>query len=95
MKNYSEVGTGELDSDDGDYELWAKQFQDGLRAVVLFNGSTAESNITVHRTEIGYPNHLQANVRDLWLKKGLGRFKNVFSAKVPSHGVAMEKIMPE
>lgn len=80
--------------DDGDYEVWAKEMQDGSRAVVLFNRSKAEAKISVSWNEIGYPNHLDAVVRDLWQKKDLGKYKGNFSAMVPSHGVIMVRITP-
>lgn len=43
-------------------------------------------------TQIGYPERLSADGRDLWQKKDLGMFKASFSAIVSSHGVVMVKI---
>ncbi len=80
--------------DDGDFEVWSKQMKDGSRAVVLFNRSKSDAEMSVSWNEIGYPNHLYANVRDLWKKKDLGKYKGNFSAIVPSHGVAMVRITP-
>ncbi|MFB0515015.1 MAG: glycoside hydrolase family 27 protein [Candidatus Neomarinimicrobiota bacterium] len=80
--------------DDGDFEVWAKQLQDGTRSVVLFSRSDSDAKMSVAWNEIGYPNNLSARVRDLWSAKDLGKFKGSFSARVPSHGVVMVKIMP-
>ena len=80
--------------DDGDLEVWSKQLKDGSRAVALLNRSRVDTTISVAWNEIGYPNHLRAKVRDLWQKKDLGKFRGKFSAKVPSHGVVMIKVMP-
>jgi alpha-galactosidase len=80
--------------DDGNYEIWAKEMQDGSRAVVLFNRSTADAEISVSWNEIGYPNHLNALVRDLWQHKDVGSFKEKYSALVPSHAVVMLRITP-
>ena len=80
--------------DYGDLEVWSKALQDGSRAVVLFNRSDREVNIGVLWTDIGYPEHLKAKVRDLWQKKNLGSSSGAYSADVPSHGVVMLKIMP-
>jgi alpha-galactosidase len=80
--------------DDGDYEVWAKEMQDGSRAVVLFNRSAADAEISVSWNEIGYPNHLNAQVRDLWQHKDVGSFKEKYSALVPSHAVIMVRITP-
>lgn len=80
--------------DDGDLEVWAKQLKDGGRAVVLFNRSDNEAKMTVQWTELGYPSHLSATVRDLWQHKDMGKFKSSYSASVPSHGVVMVRVMP-
>jgi alpha-galactosidase len=80
--------------DDGDYEVWSKEMQDGSRAVVLFNRSTADAEISVSWNEIGYPNPLEAQVRDLWQHKDIGSFKGKYSVSVPSHGVVMVRIAP-
>ena len=79
--------------DDGDYEVWVKQLADGSRAVVLFNRSLKEAEMSVSWEELGYPLHVKANVRDLWQHKNLGKFKRKFSARVPSHDVVMIKVM--
>ncbi len=78
--------------DDGDYEVWVKQLADGSRAVVLFNRSDKQANITVTWVELGYPSHVKAEVRDLWQHKNLGKFKRKFSSEVPSHDVVMIKV---
>jgi len=80
--------------DDGDIEVWSKELADGNRAVILLNRGEAEAKIAVKWTEIGYPNKTSALVRDLWLKKDLGKFAGGFSAAVPSHGVVMIKVSP-
>ena len=78
--------------DDGEFEVWAKPLVDGTRAVVLLNRSNAQANISVSWTEIGYPTNLTFAVQDLWQKKNLGKYKGLFTAKVPSHAVVMVKI---
>jgi len=78
----------------GDLEVWAKQMRDGSRAVILFNRATAEHEIRVNWEDLGYPNHLEAAVRDLWQKKDLGRFTGKFSAWVPPHGVVLVTVRP-
>jgi alpha-galactosidase len=79
---------------DGDLEVWAKQMKDGTRAVVLFNRGAAASDISVSWEEIGYTEHVAAQVRDLWAKKDLGKFTGSFKANVASHGVVMVKVAP-
>ncbi len=78
----------------GDAEVWAKQLQDGSRAVVLLNRGSAEQEITVNWEGLGYPNHLSGAVRDLWQHKELGKFTGKFSGIVASHGVVMVTVKP-
>ena len=75
-------------------EVWARQLADGGRAVALLNRTAAEANITVSWTDLGYPDHVPAKVRDLWAHKDLGEKTGNFSAAVPSHGVVMVRIEP-
>jgi alpha-galactosidase len=75
-------------------EVWAKQLADGGRAVALLNRTAAEANIAVSWTDLGYPDHIAAKVRDLWAKKDLGEKTGSFSASVPSHGVVMVRVEP-
>jgi alpha-galactosidase len=79
---------------DGDREVWSKQMQNGSRSVVLLNRGSVETEITAKWEDLGYPARLSAAVRDLWQHKDLGTFKGEFSAKVPSHGVAMVTVNP-
>jgi alpha-galactosidase len=78
--------------DDGDFEVWSKELQDGTRAVLLFNRSDKSEKIAFSWYEIGLPQNLQLKVRDLWEHKNLGRFKGSFERTVPSHGVVMMKV---
>jgi alpha-galactosidase len=79
---------------EGDREVWAKQLADGGRAVVLFNRGPKTAELSVSWSDIGYPSHLSAGVRDLWAGKDLGKLSGRFSAEVPSHGVTMVTIRP-
>ena len=79
---------------EGDREVWVKQLADGGRAVVLFNRAPKAAELSVSWTDIGYPPHLSASVRDLWAGKEFGKLSGKFSADVPSHGVVMVTIKP-
>ncbi len=85
---------GERVAKNGDLEVWAKQMQDGSRAVILLNRGESQQNITVNWRDLGYPEHLSAVVRDLWEHKDLGKFTGSFSAAVVPHGVVMTSIKP-
>jgi alpha-galactosidase len=78
----------------GDQEVWSRQLADGGRAVVLFNRGPNAAELSVTWTDIGYPPHLTAKMRDLWAGKDLGSVSEKFSTEVPSHGVVMVTIKP-
>ena len=79
---------------DNGLEVWSKDLADGGRAVALLNRTGAAANMVVSWTDIGYPDHLSAKVRDLWEKKDLGEKTGKFSTAVESHGVVMLTIKP-
>lgn len=61
---------------------------------MLFNRSAAEREISINWSDLGYPGHLHAAVRDLWQHKDLGTFEKEFSARVELHGVVMITVKP-
>lgn len=75
-------------------EVWSKQLADGGRAVVLLNRSAGAAPIHVDWTDIGYPNHLSATVRDLWSGKTANDQRGGYTAQVPSHAAVMIRVMP-
>ena len=79
---------------EGDREVWSKQLADGGRAVVLFNRGPQAAQLSVSWTDLGYPQSLSAQVRDLWAAKDLGKMSGKFTTEVPSHGVVMVTIKP-
>lgn len=85
---------GERMAKDGDLEVWARPLQDGTRAVILLNRGESQQNITANWTDLGYPDHLSASVRDLWDHKDLGKFTGHFSATVAPHAVVMVTVKP-
>ena len=79
---------------DGDKEVWVKQLKDGSRAVILFNRGKEETEVSVSWTELGYPEHVGASVRDLWAGKDLGKATGKFSSKVASHETLVIRVTP-
>jgi alpha-galactosidase len=76
----------------GPCEVWAKDMQDGSKAVGLFNRGENEAEVTVKWSDLGAVG--KQNVRDLWRQLDLGRFEGAFRALVPRHGVVLVKISP-
>lgn len=79
---------------EGDLEIWARPLVDGSRAMVLFNRGASEQPINVNWTQLAYPAHITASVRDLWQHTDLGKFTGEFGVTVPSHGVVMVTVKP-
>ena len=73
--------------------IWSKQLSGtNVRAVALFNGTTAAASITVNWSQISLPAG-NATVRDLWARTDLGSFNNSYTVSVPAHGTVMLKIV--
>ncbi len=79
---------------DGDSEVWSRQLKNGSRAVVLFNRGPIPAEISVTWEEIGYAPRMEAEVRDLWAGKKLGKYSGGFSSRVASHDVVVINVMP-
>jgi alpha-galactosidase len=75
---------------EGPFEVWMKPMADGSKVVGLFNRQRTTEQMTVNFSQIGVPG--EASVRDLWLHKDLGTFKQSYSAYVPRHGVVLVRI---
>lgn len=75
---------------DGPLEVWAKDMEDGSKAVGLFNRGDAETNVTAKWSDLGLTG--RHAVRDLWRQKDLGSFADAFTAAVPRHGVVLVRI---
>ncbi|KAL4483250.1 hypothetical protein ABPG74_019276 [Tetrahymena malaccensis] len=73
------------------YQLWVGTIVDGI-AVILFNTSSQDSNLSFTFEQIGITG--QAIIRDLYKHEDLGKFPNSFSTNVPTHGVAVLKVVP-
>ncbi len=75
---------------DGDLEVWAKDMEDGTKAVGLFNRGECDSTVSVEWVDL----QIQGPriVRDLWRQKDLGRFQGEFKANVPRHGVVLVRL---
>jgi alpha-galactosidase len=76
----------------GDLEVWAKDMEDGSKAVGLFNRGKAETKVTARWSDLGLTG--KQKVRNLWSQKDLGNFKEKFEASVPKHGVVLVRIWP-
>lgn len=74
----------------GEQEIWVKEMEDGSKTVALFNKSSQTGEMTLKWTDIGLTG--AHSVRDIWLRKELGKVNGSLSMAVPSHGVALIRI---
>jgi alpha-galactosidase len=77
---------------EGPYQVWSKDMEDGSKAVGIFNIGELPSPVTVNWSEIGVTG--KQTVRDLWRQKDLGVFDGAFTGTVPTNGVVLVKISP-
>ena len=78
----------------GEEEIWMKPLRDGGRAVVIFNRSQREMQVTAPFEILDLAPTSTAPIRDLWKHQEIGQSTGSFSAEVPAHGVVMVKISP-
>lgn len=71
-------------------EVWAKDMEDGSKAVGLFNRGECAATVTAKWSDLGL-NGKQI-VRDLWRQQDLGKYQDEFKATVPRHGVALVRV---
>jgi alpha-galactosidase len=76
----------------GQLEVWAKDMEDGSKAVGLFNRGEKKAVVTAKWSDLGLAG--KHKVRDLWRQKNLGIFINEYHTSVPRHGVVLLKISP-
>ncbi|MFN8009212.1 MAG: putative Ig domain-containing protein [Terriglobia bacterium] len=83
---------GKRISKEGSLEVWAREMEDGSRAVGLFNRGEGGVIVTARWTDLGISG--RQTVRDLWRQKNLGSFEKQFQASVPRHGVVLVRLFP-
>jgi alpha-galactosidase len=75
---------------DGTAEVWAKDMEDGSKAVGLFNRGEDEAPVTATWAALGIQG--KQKVRDLWRQKDFDVCDGKFQASVPRHGVVLIRI---
>ena len=74
---------------DGPQEVWTRPLSDGTMAVGVFNRLPMRSEMRIKWSALKLKG--PQSVRDLWLRKDLGTFKDSFGVEVPAHGCALVK----
>ena len=70
-----------------------KPMSDGSVTVGLFNIGSTPLSISLDFKEIGLKGNVK--IRDVWRQKDLGNFANSFTTRVPTHDVALIRIVAE
>ncbi len=74
----------------GSLEIWAKDMEDGSKAVGLFNRGLFPAPLTVTWRDLGITgNH---TIRDIWTQQDISNSDQKFAATIPAHGVKLIKI---
>jgi len=71
----------------GDLEVWAKDMEDGRKAVGLFNLGKTSVFVTAKWSDLGITG--RQLVRDLWRQKDLGTFEGQFATVLRPDAVAL------
>lgn len=87
----SNVRAGDTDAT---LEVWAGELSGGNIAVVLFNRSSKDNNITAFWKDIGLAPGTMALARDVWLHQDLGAVQDCITSMVPSHDVVAIQLSP-
>jgi alpha-galactosidase len=75
----------------GGLSVWAKDLEDGSKAVGLFNLGDSENEVTATWADLGI--FEKRAVRDLWRHENVGYFEREFRARVDPHGVVLVRIL--
>lgn len=74
-------------------QVWAKDLEDGSKAVGLFNLDDDPQEVTAKFSNLKLTG--PQSIRDLWRQKDLPGADDQFSASVPAHGVVLVKLSPK
>jgi alpha-galactosidase len=77
-------------SKSGDVRVYARELEDGSKAVGLFNLGETPATVSVEWTALKLAG--EQTVRDLWRQKDLGRYGREFSMPVAPHGAELVKV---
>ena len=72
------------------HQVWMKSLEDGSKVIGIFNLADKYQVVTIKWKDLQLRNG--ENVRDLWRQKDLGVYKELFSSRIPPHGVRLIKV---
>ena len=81
---------GRISQTEEGYEVWARDLEDGTKAVGLFNRGEMPGEVTVKWSDLGLTGPQM--VHDLWRQKDIGTKPNEFTVTIGRHGSMMIKV---
>jgi len=84
---------GKIIKSDDNHEVWAKNLEDGSKAVIMFNKKDTDSELTFSLSDVNETGNYK--VRDLWEHADKGIMTDSYSSMAAPHGVVMIKISEE
>lgn len=73
-----------------DIQVWKKELSDGNIAIGIFNVSKENLDYKLELKKLGVNG--EVTLRDLWRQTDIGKFNNMFTTRIPSHGVKLLKV---
>ena len=73
-----------------DIQIWKKELSDGNIAIGIFNVSEKNQDYKLELKKFDVNGEVV--LRDVWRQKDIGKIKNEYKVKIPSHGVALLKV---
>jgi alpha-galactosidase len=83
---------GRVSKDDEGHEVWAKDLEDGSKAVGLFNRGEFPATVTAKFDDLKLTG--SQTIRDLWRQKDVGTMSGEYDVEVPRHGVVLVRVIP-
>jgi alpha-galactosidase len=73
-----------------EYEIWAKEMEDGSKVIGIFNKTTKPLNVQVTLADLGLTGCF--DMRDLWKQRDLGPVELSFEKRVQPHGAGLLRL---
>ena len=74
----------------GNIEIWAKNLEDGSKAVGIFNRGMKQESAVIKRSDLDMNGNY--TIRDVWKQEDIGPLGESYSTVIPSHGVKLLRI---
>lgn len=95
-KGHPEIGRKALQAaqivNDDRRQVWARQREDGSRAIGLFNLSRTPDKVAITWVQLGLKG--PQRIRDVWRQQDIGMSEEGYTVELPRHGAIMIRVWP-